>query len=52
MITIKVNQKILQFSETLTIAVFVRFITINMNGTTIAINSNVIKKSDWSFRVL
>jgi sulfur carrier protein len=52
MITIKVNQEIHQFSETLTLAAFVRFININTNGIAIAVNSNVVKKIDWSFRVL
>lgn len=52
MITIKVNQEIHHFSETLTVAALVRFININTNGIAIAINSNVVKKTDWSFRVL
>jgi sulfur carrier protein len=52
MITIKVNQEIYQFSENLTVAAFVRFINIRTNGIAIAINSNVVKKADWSFRVL
>jgi len=52
MITIKVNQEIHQFSKTLTVAALVRFININTNGIAIAINSNVVKKTDWSFRVL
>ena len=52
MITIKVNQEIHQFSEILTVAALVRFININTNGIAIAINSNVVKKTDWSFRVL
>lgn len=52
MITIKVNQEIHQLSETLTVVAFVRFININTNGIAIAINSSVVKKADWSFRVL
>jgi sulfur carrier protein len=52
MITIKVNQEIHQFSETLTVAAFDRFIHINTNGIAIAINSNVVKKVDWSSRLL
>ncbi|TXD52605.1 MULTISPECIES: sulfur carrier protein ThiS [unclassified Polaribacter] len=52
MITIKVNQEIHQLSEILTVAAFVRFININTNGIAIAINGNVIKKTDWSFILL
>lgn len=52
MITIKVNQEIHQFSEILTLAAFIRFINLNTNGIAIAINGTVVKKTDWSLRVL
>lgn len=52
MITIKVNQEIHQFSEILTLAAFTRFINLNTNGIAIAINGTVVKKTDWSLRVL
>lgn len=52
MITIKVNQEIHHFSENLTVAAFILFITINTNRIVTAISSLVFKKINWSFRVL
>lgn len=47
MITVKVNQKEHQISENLTIQKFVEALKIQSNGIAIAINYNVVKKTDW-----
>ncbi|WP_282072872.1 sulfur carrier protein ThiS [Polaribacter atrinae] len=52
MITIKVNQENHQFSETLTLTELIRFLEIKTNGIAVAINGSVVKKSDWSLRLL
>ncbi len=52
MITIKVNQENHQFSETLALAELIRFLEIKTNGIAVAINGSVVKKSDWSLRLL
>lgn len=52
MITIKVNQENHQFSETLAVTEFIRFLDIQTNGIAIAINGSVVKKSDWSLKFL
>ena len=52
MITIKVNQENHQFLEILTLQELVEYLKIQTNGIAIAINSIVIKKADWSLRLL
>ena len=52
MITIKVNQENHQFSEALALAELIRFLEIKTNGIAVAINGSVVKKSDWSLRLL
>jgi sulfur carrier protein len=52
MITIKVNQENHQFSETLALAELIRFLEIKTNGIAVAINGSVVKKNDWSLRLL
>lgn len=52
MITIKVNQENHQFLETLTLQEFVEYLKIQTNGIAIAINSRVIKRADWSLKLL
>lgn len=47
MITVKVNQKEHQISENLTVQKFVEALKIQTNGIAIAINYNVVKKTDW-----
>jgi hypothetical protein len=44
MIAIKVNQETHQFSEILSVAAFVRLITINMNNIAVVLNGNIAKK--------
>ena len=52
MITIKVNQKDHQISENLTLQALVELLKIQTNGIAIAINSAVIKRTDWSLKLL
>jgi sulfur carrier protein len=52
MITINVNQKNHQFSETLVLEDFVRFLNLKTNEIAIAINGSVVKRSDWSLQWL
>tara|TARA_R110002049_G_scaffold28036_8_gene96785 strand:+ start:4682 stop:4885 length:204 start_codon:yes stop_codon:yes gene_type:complete len=52
MITIKVNQENHQFSENLALAELICFLEIKTNGIAVAINGSVVKKSDWSLRLL
>ncbi|MBE7628964.1 sulfur carrier protein ThiS [Tenacibaculum piscium] len=52
MITIKVNQQEHQILETLTLQEFVEYLNIQTNGIAIAINSSVVKKTDWSLKLL
>ncbi len=52
MITIQVNQKEHQILERLTLQEFVEYLKIQTNGIAIAINSSVVKKKDWAFRLL
>ena len=52
MITIKVNQKDHQVLENLTLQEFVEYLKIQTNGIAIAINSIVVKKTDWSLKLL
>ncbi|QXP72449.1 sulfur carrier protein ThiS [Tenacibaculum sp. HL-MS23] len=52
MITIKVNQENHQFLETLTLQELVEYLKIQTNGIAIAINSTVIKRADWSLKLL
>lgn len=47
MITVKVNQQEHQISENLTLQKFVESLKIQTNGIAIAINHNVVKKTDW-----
>ncbi|CAL2078598.1 Thiamine biosynthesis protein ThiS [Tenacibaculum dicentrarchi] len=52
MITIQVNQQEHQILETLTLQEFVEYLNIQTNGIAIAINSSVVKKTDWSLKLL
>ncbi|QTD37998.1 sulfur carrier protein ThiS [Polaribacter batillariae] len=52
MITIKVNQENHQFSEILALEELIRFFKIKTNGIAVAINGTIIKKTDWSIRLL
>ncbi|MDO6744834.1 sulfur carrier protein ThiS [Tenacibaculum soleae] len=52
MITIKVNQEDHQISENLTLQALVELLKIQTNGIAIAINSSVIKRTDWSLKLL
>ncbi|WP_233900076.1 sulfur carrier protein ThiS [Tenacibaculum piscium] len=52
MITIQVNQQERQILETLTLQEFVEYLNIPTNGIAIAINSSVVKKTDWSLKLL
>ncbi|ALU74508.1 sulfur carrier protein ThiS [Tenacibaculum finnmarkense] len=52
MITIQVNQQEHQILETQTLQKFVENLKIQTNGIAIAINSSVVKKTDWAFRLL
>lgn len=52
MITIKVNQKDHQVLENLTLQEFVEYLKIQTNGIAIAINCSVVKREDWSLKLL
>ena len=52
MITIKVNQKDHQVLENLTLQEFVEYLKIQTNGIAIAINCGVVKREDWSLKLL
>ncbi|SOS49313.1 sulfur carrier protein ThiS [Tenacibaculum dicentrarchi] len=52
MITIKVNQKDHKILESLTLQEFVEDLNIQTNGIAIAVNSSVVKKNDWSLKLL
>ncbi|AEH01479.1 sulfur carrier protein ThiS [Lacinutrix sp. 5H-3-7-4] len=52
MIAIKVNQKDHHILENVTLQTFVEQLKIETNGIAIAINNAVIKKADWSSRLL
>ncbi|WP_370424745.1 sulfur carrier protein ThiS [Tenacibaculum dicentrarchi] len=52
MITIKVNQKDHKILESLTLEEFVEDLNIQTNGIAIAVNSSVVKKNDWSLKLL
>ncbi|WP_271406523.1 sulfur carrier protein ThiS [Tenacibaculum soleae] len=52
MITIKVNQEDHQILENVTLQEFIELLKIQTNGIAIAINSTVIKRSDWSLKLL
>ncbi len=47
MITVKVNQKEHQISENLSVQKLVETLKIQTTGIAIAINYNVVKKTDW-----
>lgn len=52
MIAIKVNQKDHHILENVTLQAFVEQLKIETNGIAIAINNSVVKKADWSSRLL
>lgn len=52
MIAIKVNQKDHHVLENVTLQTFVEQLKIETNGIAIAINNTVVKKADWSSRLL
>ena len=52
MITIKVNDNPQEFLTALTLQELVEKLQIQTNGIAIAVNSSVVKKSDWSSKLL
>ncbi|QNK76302.1 sulfur carrier protein ThiS [Winogradskyella sp. PAMC22761] len=52
MITIKVNQEDHHILENITLQEFVENLKIQTSGIAIAINNTVVKKTDWSSRLL
>ncbi|GAB7256774.1 sulfur carrier protein ThiS [uncultured Polaribacter sp.] len=52
MITINVNQENQQFSKEISIEELICFLKIKTNGIAIAVNSNVVKKENWSSNLL
>lgn len=48
MITVKVNNKEHQFSASITLQEILEQLNIPTNGIAVAINQNIITKSDWS----
>ncbi|WP_458627671.1 sulfur carrier protein ThiS [Winogradskyella sp. PC D3.3] len=52
MIAIKVNQEVHHILENVTLQSFVENLKIQTNGIAIAINNTVVKKTDWSSRLL
>lgn len=52
MITVKVNNKEHQFSATVSLQEILENLKIELNGIAIAINQNIITKSDWSITKL
>ncbi|MEE4001377.1 sulfur carrier protein ThiS [Tenacibaculum sp. FZY0031] len=52
MITIKVNENPQEFPSSLTLQELVEKLQIQTNGIAIAVNSSVVKKSDWSSKLL
>ena len=52
MITIKVNDNQQEFLTALTLQELVEKLQIQTNGIAIAVNSSVVKKSDWSSKLL
>ena len=52
MITIKVNQEDHDILEHVTLQEFVENLKIQTNGIAIAINNTVVKKTNWSSRLL
>ncbi|EPR72716.1 hypothetical protein ADIWIN_2329 [Winogradskyella psychrotolerans RS-3] len=52
MIAIKVNQEDHHILENITLQEFVENLKIQTNGIAIAINNTVVKKTDWSSRLL
>ncbi|RSC96165.1 sulfur carrier protein ThiS [Tenacibaculum singaporense] len=52
MITIKVNDNQQEFLTILTLQELVEKLQIQTNGIAIAVNSNVVKKTDWSSKLL
>ncbi|MEP5254699.1 MAG: sulfur carrier protein ThiS [Winogradskyella arenosi] len=52
MIAIKVNQEVHHILENTTLQAFVENLKIQTNGIAIAINNAVVRKTDWSSRLL
>lgn len=52
MITIKVNDNQQEFLTEVTLQELVEKLQIQTNGIAIAVNSSVVKKSDWSSKLL
>ena len=52
MITVEVNQQKHQVSESITLQALVSNLNIKTNGIAIAINNQVIKKTDWDAKDL
>ena len=52
MITIKVNDTQREFLTELTLQELVDKLQIQINGIAIAVNSSVVKKADWSSKLL
>jgi len=52
MMTIKVNNETQDISKNTTLQELVDFLKVKTNGIAIAINSNVVKRTDWSSKIL
>lgn len=52
MITLKVNDTKKEFSRTLSLQDLVSTLKVKTNGIAIAVNSNVVKKEEWTSRML
>ena len=52
MITLKVNDTQKEFSRTLSLQDLVNELKVKTNGIAIAVNSNVVKKEEWTSRML
>ncbi|MEO9571667.1 MAG: sulfur carrier protein ThiS [Polaribacter sp.] len=52
MMTIKVNNETQDISKNTTLQELVDFLKVKTNGIAIAINSNVVKRTDWSSKTL
>ncbi|WP_440069576.1 sulfur carrier protein ThiS [Tenacibaculum discolor] len=52
MITVKVNDNQQEFLTPLTLQELVDKLQIKINGIAIAVNSSVVKKTDWSSKLL
>jgi len=52
MITVKVNQKEHQIAPATTVSSLIEKLNVQTNGIAIAVNNQVVKKTDWSLQKL